>query len=133
MEDRVKDIIKSIKSKAVVAGQSAQRTAEKAGRLAGEIVDQTKLNFRIGELENELSDKFVEMGKIVYEANSNPDADTGRLQDIIAEADAISDAIAEARAKLEESRRTKKCPNPDCGNICSKEDRFCPKCGAVLD
>lgn len=133
MEDKIKQIIEIVKSTAVAAGQSAGRAAEATGKKAEEFFEQTKQTLHIIDLENEISDLYREIGKLVYMSRSDDSIDPGEIEEKVLVIDQKREGIEVTRDKLDALKRTKKCPNPSCGKRCAKDDKFCHSCGAVLE
>jgi ElaB/YqjD/DUF883 family membrane-anchored ribosome-binding protein len=133
MDEKIRNIISEVKTMAVAAGQAAGRAAEATGKKAGEVLEQTKLNLRIIDLESEINDLYREIGKTVYSAKSEAGIETISIEEKIALIDEKRDEIEYTRAKIDVLKKTRKCPNPDCGKRCSKDDKFCSSCGAVLE
>lgn len=133
MDDKIKSIISAVKATAVAAGQAAGRAAEATGKKAGEVVEQTKLNLHIIDLESEINDLYKEIGRLVYASKNETGIDTSEIEAKIFRIDELREEIEQTRAKIDVLKRTRKCPNPDCGRKCSKEDKFCSSCGAVLE
>ena len=107
--------------------------AGKTGKKAGEVWDQTKMSLRIVDLEGEIKDHYREIGRIVYTSRDDTTIETSTIEEHIAEIDRIMEEIEKLREKIDDLKPTKKCPNPDCGKRCDKDDRFCASCGAVLE
>lgn len=133
MDEKIKNIISAVKTTAVAAGQAAGRAAEATGKKAEEVVEQTKLNLRIVNLESEINDVYREIGKLIYASRSEAGIEPSAIEEKIVLIDEKREEIEDTRAKLDFLKKTKKCPNPDCGKRCAKEDKFCASCGAVLE
>lgn len=133
MDEKIRNIISTVKTTAAAAGQVAGRAAEATGKKAGEVVEQTKLSLRIIDLESEINDIYREIGKLVHASRSDIGIETEAIEEKLSVIDEKREEIEETRAKLDVLKRTRKCPNPDCGKRCSKDDKFCASCGAVLE
>ncbi|MDL2288787.1 hypothetical protein LJC32_05355 [Oscillospiraceae bacterium OttesenSCG-928-F05] len=133
MDDRMRAIIGKVRATAAVAGQAVGRAAEKTGKVAGEMVETSKMHLRVIDLENDINDYYKELGRLVYVAHINPEADTAGIDDILNAVDEKNKEINTILETLEERKASRKCTNADCGHVCAREDRFCPKCGAPLD
>lgn len=133
MEEKLKNLLRAVKSTAVAAGQAAGRAAEATSRKAGEVVEQTKLSLRIIDLEGEINGHFREIGRLVYASKDETVIETSTIEEQIRNIDEKREEIERLRGKIDALKRTRKCPNPDCGKRCSKDDRFCASCGAVLE
>ena len=92
-----------------------------------------KDELRIVDLEGEIKDHYREIGRIVYTSRDDTTIETSTIEEHIAEIDRIMEEIEKLREKIDDLKPTKKCPNPDCGKRCDKDDRFCASCGAVLE
>ncbi len=133
MEDKLKNLLRTIKATAIATGQAAGRVAEKTSKKAGEVWDQTKMTLRIVELEGEIKNHYQEIGRLVYTSRDDTAIETSTIEEHITEIDRITAEIEQLREKIEAVKPTKKCPNPDCGRRCDKDDSFCASCGAVLE
>lgn len=132
MEDKVKNIVEKAKNTAVVIGRSTAQLFEKAGEKTAEIIDNTKAGVAVYELEKEINELYRQIGKSIYDSTKN-DMPVERFDDMIETVDMKLDEIKQLKkAEEEKANRQTACPNPECGQPVSKEDNFCPKCGAVL-
>lgn len=132
MDEKVKDILEKVKLSATAAGEFAASTAEAAGKRAGEVVEVTKLNLQIFDLNNEISALFKQIGELVYKAHDNADADTSSIEEWLALIDEKKNTVSEIKQRILGFKHSKKCPNPECGRDCEKNDTFCPRCGTQL-
>ena len=132
MDDKVKEILEKVKQSAVVAGEIAANACEAAGKMAGEVFETTKLNLQIFDLNSEITALYKQIGELVYQAHADADADTANIEEWLGLIDEKKAAFEDLKQRVSEIKRSKKCPNPECGGLCSKNDAFCPKCGAKL-
>jgi polyhydroxyalkanoate synthesis regulator phasin len=109
----------------------AKTTAATAYCRAEDLVEQGKLNLKLGDIEREIDEAYKVIGALVYQANSDPELDTTGINDIIAKIDLLRGDAAELREKIGELKKTRKCPS--CGRDCPKTDAYCPACGTKLD
>jgi len=133
MDEKLKNLLRAVKTTAVAAGHAAGRAAEATGRKAGEVVEQTKLSLRIIDLEGAINDHYREIGRLVYASKDETVIETSTIEEQIRMIDEKREEIDHIRSKSDSLKRTRKCPNPDCGKRCNKDDRFCASCGAVLE
>ena len=133
MDDKVRDIIKKVKSTATAAGYAAGKTAEAAGKRASEMVEVTKLNLQIFDLNTEISVLYKEIGEIVYRAHRGEDTEDLGLEGRLSVIDEKFAEIDVMKGRMENLKRTKKCSSPECGKVCSKDDRFCSHCGTAIE
>lgn len=132
MEEKVKEIIEKVRQSAVAAGELAAGAYESAGKVAGEVVETTKLNLQIFDLNNDVSTLYRKIGELIYKAHADSETDTTQLDEWLKVIDDKKAAVEETKQRIAELKRTRKCSNPECGVQCSKNDSFCPKCGTKL-
>ena len=134
MDEKTKNIFDIAKSTASVIGQKISRVAEVAGDKAIGIIDSTKISVEIHDLENEIEKIYSMVGKSLYEQKSEGgDISTETFDEYFSIIEAKADEIKELKAKLSDQKSQIICPNEECGNICGAEDKFCSKCGAVIE
>ena len=102
-------------------------TAKSAIKKSNEIVEITKLNFTIGDLQGQIDKMLKDIGKMIYDAYTEGDVFSEEITAKCEEIDKKSEEIAELKKKLQELKNIKICPN------CNKENEadasFCSKCG----
>ena len=107
------------------ASEAYKVTADKTGKLAKE----TKLKFKMGELKNQISDIYEEIGKIVYEQHvreENIDIKK-QIEEKCTKIDVLSDEIESILKECMELKNKRQCPK--CQTQIDKEVKFCPQCG----
>ena len=132
MDEKVKEIIDKVKASAVSAGEYVGVKAQQAGKRAGEMMEVTKLNLQVFDLNNEISLLYRQLGEILYSAHVDPATDDTLVAEKLAEIDGKHARIASLKERIEEYKQTQKCKNPECGRLCGKDDTYCPRCGAEL-
>lgn len=130
MDDKVRNLLNRVKDTAQQAGQAASNTAQEMGRKAGNVVDVTRLNVKIYELQSDVDTLMKNAGQIVYNAHLGVETDEAMLNSILAELDEKNGQIMDLRAQIDGIKNQKTCPY--CGAACSKDDRYCKSCGAEL-
>lgn len=134
MDKKVNNFLEKVKVSAELfancTGKAATRAADAAGKTATSVMETTKLNLQIFDLNTELEILYKEIGKIVYDVHRGIDADQDDMQIKLELIDEKLEKIAAIKARLSEVKSDKKCPN--CGRDCSKDDTFCSSCGAQL-
>ena len=123
MNMRAEDILAKVKEKASVA---ADYTAKQASK----VVEATKLNIRLHELNGDIEDDERRIGQIVYAAHRGETADQAELDALLVKLDAAHADAMDLRRKIAERRKKKTCPS--CGRACAEEDDFCSGCGASM-
>lgn len=130
MDDRVRDLIARVRQTAENVGDAASTTARYATRCAGNLVDVTKLNLQIFDLNGDANELFQQAGQMVYSAHLGEETDDGVLEAILSELDVKNAQIQELKERVALLKNSRPCPA--CGTLCGKEDRFCKSCGAQL-
>ena len=128
MDKTVADILEKVKETAVEAGVIAGRAANAATKMANEVIETTKINLRIRELDKKIQVLLMDIGSQIYQANKNPDAGQPDLEGIFLEIDSIHFERAELQEKLK--KPSNKCPS--CDAKTGKNSFYCSKCGEKL-
>ena len=123
MNSKTEDLISKVMEKAASA---ADYTAQKAGQ----VVESTKLNFRLYELNGTIGEYERRIGQIVYAAHRGETADQTELDELLAKLDAANADGKESRIRMAERKKMKLCPV--CGKACAADDAFCAGCGADM-
>ena len=134
MDKKVSDFLERAKVSAeLFANRSsaiAAQAADSAGKTAATMMETTKLNLQIFDLNTEVEILYKEIGKIVYRVHIGAEADQEDMQIKLGLIDEKLDKIASLRARLREVKADVVCPN--CGKNCADGDQFCSNCGAQL-
>ncbi len=130
MDERVSGILNRVRNAAQQATASAEATAREASRRAGAMLDITRLNVQIYELNNETATLLKSAGQIIYNAHLGVDTDEELLGQLLVQLDEKNAQIMELRARIDGLKNTRPCTC--CGNLCAPEDSFCKVCGAEL-
>ncbi len=111
-------------------GKVANHAAGVASKKATNVVESTKLNLRIFDLNSELDQLYKELGKMLYDTHCGMEIDQEEIQVKLILIDEKCQAVSEIRNKLQSLKTSSQCPN--CGKECSANDVFCSGCGAQL-
>jgi len=111
-------------------GVTAAKAADAAGKTAVNMLNATKLNLQIFDLNTEVEILYKEIGKMVYSVHIGNEEDQATLQIKLQLIDEKLQKMGELQAQLSAERSTQFCPN--CGKQCRKDDTFCSHCGAQL-
>lgn len=130
MDERVKELFDKVKETAVIVGNTAGKTLNYAGKRTGDMVEATKLNMRIFDLNTEISLLYKELGRLLYETHTGGEPDPQELEDKLASIDGKNEEIASCKERIGLLKLSKTCPV--CQELCGKQDRFCKCCGAEL-
>mgnify|MGYP000866026934 CR=1 FL=1 len=106
-------------------------TAKSALKKSNEIVEITKLNFSIGEMQSQMDRLLKDIGKIIYDAYKEGDVFSEQITMKCVEIDEKAEEIAELKSKLQQLKNIKICPN------CQKENdvdaSYCSRCGYQIE
>lgn len=130
MNETVQSILEKVKSAAEQAGQLAGQTLDQAKSIVNEIVDISKMNGQIRELEQKCESIMTSLGAIVYAAYLDPATDTEEIDELLCRLKTHKDDIAALKAAIDERKQIKSCPG--CDNTVDKDDVFCRFCGKAL-
>ncbi len=106
-------------------------TAESAGRIAGDMVELTRMKMQVVQYKGELSKAHEKLGAMIYNMMKVDEEDTSAVNVCIDEIDYILDKIQEAEEKVKELRKVSCCQS--CGMEIPVDACFCPKCGAKVE
>lgn len=158
--DNAKDLLEKVKSTARAALDATGKAAQSAGKKAGEIMENTRLNIEIFRINGEIDNEYKQIGRMVYEAHGGSEVSNDEVARRLELIDQKNARIAELRAQQEktaeqscgekacdcdeqqcifeqaeheseqQSEPTKKCEF--CGKECAESDAFCGGCGQKL-
>ncbi len=127
----MEEMFDKIKEQAYKAKDGAVKIGKSVFEKTNNVVQQTKLNFAIGETRNKIKEVYAEIGKTVYESSKK----TGEVADALAEKvetiDALNGEVTELKERLAELKETVECPA--CGAFNHHDDAYCSKCGKKLE
>ena len=130
MDQKVKELFEKAKVTASMAAEAAGKAAQNVGKKTGEVVEVTKLNLKIFDLNTEIEVLYKALGRMVYDTHAGKEVNAEELDEKIAAIDEKKALIAEIKEKVAEKKTITKCPN--CGRECDKNDSFCRTCGAQI-
>ncbi len=133
MDEKTKVILEKVKASAAMVGDLTLSAAASVGKKASGVVEQSKLNLKLFDLQNEVDLLYKSIGRSLYQAHTEPDGETPDFDELFLAVDEKQAEIQSLRDKIVELRCTKKCPNPECGRTCGKDTHYCPDCGTALD
>ena len=108
--------------------------AQKAGRFiakkAVEAKDYTVASWNAAELKNKINDLYKAIGKAVYKAHTEEIDTAEEINGYIEELTALKQSLEETNEERRAIKNQKTCPS--CKKAVSKQNAFCPHCGANL-
>lgn len=134
MDPKVRSMLEKVKvSAAIIAdktGKVATKAADAATKMASEVVESTKLNLQVFDLNTETEILYKEIGKMVYDIHMGIEINQEDVDNKITLVDEKLAKIAELKTRLDSYKTSNKCPS--CGRECDKDDTFCSGCGSQL-
>lgn len=129
MDERLQAILDNVQKTADTATEAAQDM----GRRATQWLSAGKLNIRVMDLKNQVSEKLREVGQMIYFTHTGSPTDSESLLEKLREIDELNAQIQVLSAEIQkagEPQGVAVCPV--CGMPAHKSDRFCRGCGARL-
>jgi hypothetical protein len=123
MDAKIRDLLQKVKDSAVSVGRSA-------GKAAGELMTQAKLNLKIVELNSEIDAGYKSLGKMVYAVHGGVEIPTDAIDDTLFDIDDKKAEIDKIRAAIQKLKAEANCPA--CGKHIGKQAAFCSFCGAKI-
>ena len=102
------------------------KAAVKTKETSGTVMEIAKLKYKLVEINSDINDNYMAIGKLVYNASDDDDIsdELTRLSDDIT---ALTEAKSDMQSRYDELINKKQCPN--CDARMEKDFEFCPKCG----
>ena len=110
---------------------NAKSAAQTVGKMAGQFVDMSKLRINMSELNGEITKRYQELGRFIYEAKKAGSADEAELADQIAGIDDLYAQLSAVSAQYASMQNKVTCPA--CGKKMPTDSMFCSHCGAKLE
>lgn len=130
MDNKVNRFLEKAKVSAELLANRTGLAANTAGKTASTVMEATRLNLQIFDLNTEIEILYKEIGKMVYAVHTGMAENQEDLQIRLELIDEKQEKIAEIREKLNQIKAKTICPN--CGKECASSDTFCSDCGAQL-
>jgi Ca2+-binding EF-hand superfamily protein len=130
MEDSVREFLEKLRKKAIVMTSAAESTLKEAGRKTSETFEIAKLNMKIFDLNSDIEHTYKKLGELVYSINKGREIQDEEVDSLISAIDTKKKEIEQYRERINLLKNTVICPL--CQGCCSRDDRFCKKCGAEL-
>ena len=106
-------------------------TANVVGKIATDAIDISKLKMTLAELENEISDNYEELGKIVYDSKKSEKCSEDLVLNKVAQLDLLNKQISIIKNQIAILKNKIKCSK--CGYDNDNKAIYCMKCGAKLE
>lgn len=97
---------------------NAKSAAQTVGKMAGQFVDMSKLRINMAELNGEITKRYQELGRFIYEAKKAGSADEAELANQIAGIDDLYAQLSAVSAQYASMQDKVTCPA--CGRRCRR-------------
>ena len=108
----------------------AKSVAESAGKKTTEMIEVARLKIQAAEIEREISSMLEGLGRLGYDSRKEDEDVAGEVDDCRQKLDERYEALAKARAKIDEYRNQVTCRN--CGAQNAEDAVYCKRCGVKL-
>lgn len=130
MDEKVRELLDKAKITAGLAADGAVKAAGVVSQKGTQLMEKTKRNLKVFDLNNEVELLMRDIGRMVYLTHTGVETDEAALEAKLAEIDQKYAEIAEIKEVLEAQKTTTVCPV--CGKDCDKTDLYCRICGEKL-
>ena len=130
MNEKLFQLLETVRTAAVQAGDVAADAAYGASKKAGELVSVAKLNIQIAELKHAVGAALREVGELLYATHTGNPTDSEILQAKLEEIDGLKARIAQLEGALGREKAARVCTT--CGAEIKEADVFCRECGDIL-
>ncbi len=110
MDDKVKDLLGRVRFAAQSVSSAAESAARSASRRAGDVVDISKLNLQIRELNADIATLLRDAGQIIYDAHLGAENNDAMLAQILEQLDLKNAQVMELRARIDAIKSQQRCP-----------------------
>ncbi len=115
---------------------SLSKAAKNLGEMAGDAIDNGKLNIKIMEEKAKISEAYAELGQTVYNQYKNGTDESIKINELLQKIDGHNQAIEEAQAQAgqpEQAPVVNQAEPVVGGGAAPEGAKFCSGCGAKLD
>ena len=102
------------------------KAAVKTKETSGTMVEIAKLKYKLMEINSDIDENYLKLGKLVYSAEDDEDI-SDNVQIISDAITSLIEAKNDMQSRYDDLVSKKQCPK--CGTRLEKEYDFCPKCG----
>lgn len=107
-----------------------KKAAKKTKETSETVVEIAKLKYKLVEINSDIDDNYMMIGKLVYNAAEDEDI-TDKLKELCDEITSLTEKRNDMQDNYNELVNKKQCPQ--CDAKLEKDYEFCPKCGYNFD
>ena len=123
----MEDILNKIKKGAIQVKGEAEKFTKDAVDKTKRVIDRTKYNYTISELDGRIDNILQGLGKILYDEYKSGEEFDSDIMEKCRNIDEIKKEIAEIKEKIALTKNGAICN--ECGEIIDEDAAFCKKCG----
>ncbi len=123
----MEDILNKIKKGAIQVKDEAEKFTKDAVDKTKKVIDRTKYNYTISELDGRINNILQGLGKTLYAEYQNGTEFDSDIMEKCQNIDDIKNEIDEIKKKIAQTKNGDICY--ECGEIIEKDAAFCKKCG----
>lgn len=127
----MEDILNKLKKGICQVKEEAERFTKDTVDKTKKVIDRTKYNYTVSELESRVKDVLAELGKKLYEEYENGTEFEGDIKEKCEKIDELKKEIDEIKLKIAEASNGTVCH--ECGAVLDKDAAFCKKCGSKVE
>lgn len=120
----IKDI--NFKEEAGAVLEKAKTLTDSGIKKTDEMIKISRLKLSCIKLDNEIKQKYTELGRSVYKMVKNDTADSDIIAGAVTEIEALYKKLARTRRKIEDVKRIVTCPV--CGTKNKYDSEYCSEC-----
>ena len=127
----MEDIFNKLKKGVVQVKEKAEKITKDAVDGTKKVIDRTKYNYTVSELESRINDILAELGKKLYQEHENGEDFDDDIKENCKKIDELKKEIEEIKLKIAETTNGAVCT--ECGSLLDKDASFCKKCGSKVN
>lgn len=127
----MEDFLNKLKKGVFQVKDEAEKITKDAVDRTRKVIDRTKYNYTVSELESRIKDVLAELGKKLYEEYENGNEFEGDIKEKCEKIDELKKEIDEIKLKIAEASNGTVCR--ECGAVLDKDASFCKKCGSKVE
>jgi len=115
-----------------------KKVGKAAGKIAGDVIDYSRLKLKETKLNSEISDAYERLGAVVYNGKKSGNLNEKLIDMIISEIDSLTDELNKltndqnAAAQDDQTKEASAKVCDACGEGNSEDSNFCSNCGKNL-